>query len=659
MGLFEHWPYVNFHDLNLDWIIKEIPKVYASRDEAQASAEASAESAAASQQSAEAALASQEAAHQSELNAAQSEENAADSEANAKNYADHIADPVSGLVTDWLEDNITPTTPAVDASLTVAGAAADAKVTGDKITDLNNAVNSLSETSYLVTVEKGETANSSGILIPFRAENGDRITASTIDETTFGSVQLRFYDANRQYLGHWALGSGYGSSRSFTYNVENPAYYVGITTVDVTSPEKYNVINNSNRYKQVTDLLNDAVYNIEIDKLDRSYINVLNRFDKDAITPGVYLSTTNGATIENTNFFASDYIYIKDIESVKCSYTHIVCFYTEKHVFISGQNFNTGSADGVISKPQNAVYMRFSSYNSDLNSAQIGKNVNRNNYVKYGMYSMPDLQIKQSQISYDEIIVDASGAGDYTSFTLAVKENIDNNKTITVMPGTYDIVSEYVDIWGSSAVNNMSDADSSIFEGFQYGVIIRNRKIDFKPGSHIVCDWTGHTVDGTHRFSALRVDYDAEIVGLYLECTAAFYAIHDDYGLTDKPYTVKYENCIVKGHNLVNANCIGGGCKKWSTHILDNCYFDNELTGSATVRYHNTNAAGAEPEIYVKNCFFNNWFTPRWYGSQTTKMKVYVNNCMARSIHKMAESSSFNVDNVELLKWCNTETDPQ
>lgn len=59
---------------------------------------------------------------------------AADSAQDAADYAAHIADPVSGIVTQWLDDNITqPTTPVVDASLSVAGAAADAKVTGDAI----------------------------------------------------------------------------------------------------------------------------------------------------------------------------------------------------------------------------------------------------------------------------------------------------------------------------------------------------------------------------------------------------------------------------------------------------------------------------------------------------------------------------------------------
>ena len=69
-----------------------------------------------------------------------SEESAASAQASAgsaseaADYAAHIADPVSGLVTSWLAQHITqPTTPAIDTSLTVAGAAADAKAAGDAL----------------------------------------------------------------------------------------------------------------------------------------------------------------------------------------------------------------------------------------------------------------------------------------------------------------------------------------------------------------------------------------------------------------------------------------------------------------------------------------------------------------------------------------------
>ena len=382
--------------------------------------------------------------------------------------------------------------------------------------------------------------------------------------------------------------------------------------------------------------------------------NIINRFNKATINEGKYLSTANGGLASDATFFASDYIDVSELNAVMCSYTHIVCFYDANKGFISGQGFNTLTVDGSINLPADTKFMRFSTYNTYLNTAQIGENVCRSNYMAYGKYTLDDFIETKEQI-----VVDASGNGDYTSFTQAVYDNVDSGVNILVKPGTYNIVSEYVALFGQSAVDSMADADSTTFNGFQYGVRLRNRKVEFAPGAHLVCDWTGHTVDGTHRFSALGVDYNVEIIGLDLDATATFYCIHDDYGPDGTPYTVKYDNCRVIGHNNYNANCIGGGCEKYSRHILNNCYFDNNLTNSATVRYHNTNGEGSEPEIYVSNCYFNNWFTPRWYGAQTSKMRVYVNNCHARAIYKMAESSSFNVDNVELYKWNNEETDPR
>jgi len=47
---------------------------------------------------------------------------------------------IASAVSTWMSDNLTPTTPAVDSSLTVSGAAADAKKTGDEIGDLKSAI---------------------------------------------------------------------------------------------------------------------------------------------------------------------------------------------------------------------------------------------------------------------------------------------------------------------------------------------------------------------------------------------------------------------------------------------------------------------------------------------------------------------------------------
>ena len=299
-----------------------------------------------------------------------------------------------------------------------------------------------------------------------------------------------------------------------------------------------------------------------------------------------------------------------------------------------------------------------SAANTYLNSTQVGKVIYTDRSIDYTQYMLKNLLIAEDQIIERPIVVDANGNGDYTSFTLACKENYGNNRDITVMPGTYDINAEYIAIWGQEAVDNMADADGETFGGWQYGVKMNGRKYTFQPGAKIVCDRTNYTVDGTHRFSALRVEMNVEIIGLDLDCTHLFYAIHDDYGNSQSIYTNIYRNCRVIGHNLTNVNCIGGGCKRWSRHIIDNCYFDNNTSASTVVRYHNTNYAGAVPEIYVSNCFFNTYLSIRWYGEQETKLRAYVNNSHAKAIIKEQESGSYNVDNVELFKWNNEETNP-
>lgn len=52
---------------------------------------------------------------------------------------------VATAVSDWLDENITPTTPAVDATLTITGAAADAKKTGDEISELKSQISDIEE----------------------------------------------------------------------------------------------------------------------------------------------------------------------------------------------------------------------------------------------------------------------------------------------------------------------------------------------------------------------------------------------------------------------------------------------------------------------------------------------------------------------------------
>lgn len=51
-----------------------------------------------------------------------------------------IAPLLPELVGDWLGENLTPTTPPIDQTLTIENAAADAKTVGDKLTDINTSL---------------------------------------------------------------------------------------------------------------------------------------------------------------------------------------------------------------------------------------------------------------------------------------------------------------------------------------------------------------------------------------------------------------------------------------------------------------------------------------------------------------------------------------
>lgn len=129
MGLFNNFPYMDLSNLNLDFVLKKLKDLTNYTESAKQDANRA-------EAAKTVAVTAQTAAESAARSAESSARDAQTAETSAENYAAHIADPVSGLVTGWLDDNITPTTPPVDASLTIQGAAADAKATGDAINAL-------------------------------------------------------------------------------------------------------------------------------------------------------------------------------------------------------------------------------------------------------------------------------------------------------------------------------------------------------------------------------------------------------------------------------------------------------------------------------------------------------------------------------------------
>lgn len=111
MGLFNNFPYLDLSNLNLDFILKETRNLKGYVETAQTSA-------AAAESSIESISGFAEAAENASRSAGESAESAAESAREAQTYADNIADPVSSLVTQWLDDHPEATTTVQDGAIT-------------------------------------------------------------------------------------------------------------------------------------------------------------------------------------------------------------------------------------------------------------------------------------------------------------------------------------------------------------------------------------------------------------------------------------------------------------------------------------------------------------------------------------------------------------
>lgn len=228
MAFYDKFPYTNYQELNLDWLLQEVSKVRDIRDGSEASAAAALASEKAAKASENAAAASQKAAANSEKAAANSKNAAAGSEAASAEYLAQIGTHAAGAVADWLRENIRPTTPAVDASLSVSGAAADAKKTGDvkNAFDVGNAYGA--NASAIEITER----TSSGLTIAKQADGAYRVrgTSTAIFNGTLGSFEQK---AGQRY--HFRLDMSEENTKTKQYYI----YLLGVAGAEWMVASEY------------------------------------------------------------------------------------------------------------------------------------------------------------------------------------------------------------------------------------------------------------------------------------------------------------------------------------------------------------------------------------------------------------------------------------
>ena len=195
MGIFQQFPYTNFHEMNLDQLIKimrEMQDEWAETKNEWESVQDFINN------------------YFETLDVSAEVLNALEVLASDGTLANIINPEISATVTEWLADNIGPTTPAIDASLSIYGAGADAKMTGDNFDIASKALN------YGASVLHGNPRNgtiSAGTIVASTnnvcwsepLEIGRRLFIHVDDGYR---AYVAFYDENHAYInwGGWVNG---------------------------------------------------------------------------------------------------------------------------------------------------------------------------------------------------------------------------------------------------------------------------------------------------------------------------------------------------------------------------------------------------------------------------------------------------------------------
>lgn len=139
-------------------------------------------------------------------------------------------------VTEYLDEHLTnPSNPPIDTSLTIAGAAADSKETGDKITQLKEDLSKLYESKELVGVDVyGYWRN--GVFTEYNTPVTKEFVVSGLKEVTLTTYANQYRDmyvflTESKSVVSYALGDGdYTSTgKTITINVPNNAVYLDST----------------------------------------------------------------------------------------------------------------------------------------------------------------------------------------------------------------------------------------------------------------------------------------------------------------------------------------------------------------------------------------------------------------------------------------------
>lgn len=545
MGIFQQFPYSNFHEFNLDQIIKILREM---QDEWTAT--------------------KTEWTSYKEFidnyfeNLDVSEEVLAALRIFASDGTlNQIMDPtIASETATWLAEHITqPTTPAVDTSLTIAGAAADAQAVGGV---RDNVVEALNNSNFIIN--ENVTAGS----------NYD----STIYLLKDVKYTLKLNTSIASYIGCYV----YGDSANAVYlsnNAPTREYTPAVSGFLRLFPNQYtgmlNVAINNELNTRMAIMSEDIRHLQNSDGRSATY----NWIAADNYDTDIYLNAGQEYKIYCNEFISSSYI--------SC--------------YIPGDNSNTLTLNK--SHMTGHFTPNISGYLRLYSPAAIGSH-------SFTVKTLAELNSAPMEYTV--------GAGE--TFDSLVKLLIGltfdvDPKIINIMAGTYDIYNEYKACITAGYLTNPVDTSQYFYP---YNALVTDKTILQGHGDVTLLfmpEDADVTVTQMDTWAPLTVYGGVTIRNINIEGQNCRYLIHDD-DHTDYPNTEHvYENVnLIMHHTTKTASSnfyavTGFGFTPGGTYIFNNCKWYRDGAANRGIFYGHNTTDGASANIVCNNCIFNSEFT--------------------------------------------------
>ena len=291
---------------------------------------------------------------------------------------------IASEVSSWLSEHITPTTPAVDDTLTVSGAAADSKTVGDALNDINSELSELS--ADINDPTKSETIELSLIQGEFvRSTTGAIVSDSGYTRTDYIDVKdaasitlawtqsvlnslnaICFYDENQTFISGVASPL-LDSETSKTHTIPTGTKYAIFSGFNNIMGKVRGELNGLETFyaKILKDTASaETVFGIksvtDVTLLQR--IKGVTRFPDNLIVPAkcvdnAYINYSTGTQIPNDSYFCTGFVPVTGGETYKANVGRNYAFYNADKTYVSG-DYGT-EIQASITAPNNASYIRF------------------------------------------------------------------------------------------------------------------------------------------------------------------------------------------------------------------------------------------------------------------------------------------------------------